>query len=43
MVAYDRGHIYDPDGYEYAWFDFDLRGFQPLCAWRIDAILLPKE
>ena len=43
MVAYDRGHIYDPDGYEYAWFDFDLRGFQPLCVWRIDAILLPKE
>ncbi len=42
MVAYDRGCIYDPDGYEYSAADFNIYNFTPLCAWRIDRIFSPK-
>ncbi len=42
MVAYDRGCIYDPDGYEFSSADFNIYNFEPICAWRIDAILHPK-
>jgi len=42
MVAYDRGSIYDPDGYEYSSADFGIYNFEPLCAWRIDALTTVK-
>ena len=39
MVANDYGRIYDPKGYDYHFCQFDIYNFQPLCVWRIDAIL----
>ncbi len=42
MVAYDHGHVYDPNGYDYPYECFSIYNFKPLCAWRVDAILPGK-
>ena len=39
MVAYDHGHVYDPNGYDYPYECLSIYNFKPLCAWHVDAIL----